>query len=142
MELLLQLETQADDEQFQSKWLAIKQQNKLRLVEWVKQKCKVTVNEKSLFDMHIKRIHEYKRQFMNILYVIYRYLSLKEMSAEDRINVIPRTVFFGGKAAPAYTTAKNIIKLISEVANIVNNDSQINNLLKVVFMPNYNVSNA
>jgi len=72
--------------------------------------------------MHVKRIHEYKRQLMNILYVIYRYLTIKEMNAEDRKNVVARTVMFGGKAAPAYITAKNIIKLINEVSYVVNND--------------------
>jgi glycogen phosphorylase len=79
---------------------------------------------------------------MNILYVIYRYLIIKEMAPEDRKNVVPRTVMFSGKAAPAYTTAKHIIKLINEVSYVVNNDSQTKHLLKVVFMPNYCVSNA
>ena len=75
-----------------------------------------------MFDIQVKRIHEYKRQFMNILYVIYRYLTIKEMSPEERKKVVPRTVMFAGKAAPAYITAKNIIKLINEVAAVVNND--------------------
>lgn len=95
-----------------------------------------------MFDIQVKRIHEYKRQFMNILYVIYRYLSIKEMSPEERKTVVARTVMFSGKAAPAYITAKNIIKLINEVALVVNNDSETKSLLKVVFLPNYNVSNA
>ena len=95
-----------------------------------------------MFDIQVKRIHEYKRQFMNILYVVYRYMTIKEMSPEERKNVVPRTVMFSGKAAPAYHTAKNIIKLINEVATVVNNDSDTRSLLKVVFLPNYCVSNA
>lgn len=79
---------------------------------------------------------------MNILYVIYRYLIIKQMSPEERIQVVPRTVMFSGKAAPAYITAKNIIKLINEVSYVVNNDAQTKHLLKVVFLPNYCVSNA
>lgn len=75
-----------------------------------------------MFDIQVKRIHEYKRQFMNILYVIYRYITIKEMTAEERKSVVPRTVMFSGKAAPAYVTAKNIIKLVNEVASVVNND--------------------
>lgn len=96
----------------------------------------------SLFDIQVKRIHEYKRQFMNILYAIHRYLTLKSMSPEERKNVQPRTIMFGGKSAPGYINAKRIIKLINEVGNVVNNDPLTKNLLKVVFLPNYNVSNA
>ena len=92
--------------------------------------------------MQVKRIHEYKRQFMNILYVIYRYLCIKEMTPEQRKTVISRTVMFSGKSAPGYATAKNIIKLINEVSYVVNNDDQVKHLLKVVFLPNYCVSNA
>lgn len=75
-----------------------------------------------MFDLQIKRIHEYKRQFMNILYVIYRYLTIKAMTPEERLKVVPRTVMFGGKAAPGYDVAKKIIKLINEVSYVVNND--------------------
>jgi starch phosphorylase len=95
-----------------------------------------------LFDIQVKRIHEYKRQFMNILYVIYRYITIKEMTPEERKKVVPRTVMFSGKAAPGYLNAKNIIKLINEVASVVNNDGDTKSSLKVVFLPNYNVSNA
>lgn len=102
----------------------------------------MVVNENSLFDIQVKRIHEYKRQFMNILYVIHRYLAIKEMSPAEKKNVVPRTVMFSGKAAPAYITAKNIIKLINEVSYVVNSDNETKSLLKVVFLPNYNVSNA
>lgn len=79
---------------------------------------------------------------MNILYVIYRYISIKAMTPEERLNVVSRTVMFAGKAAPAYYVAKNIIKLINEVSYVINNDACTNTLLKVVFLPNYNVSNA
>ena len=112
------------------------------MAEWVYHNCKVTINENSLFDIQVKRIHEYKRQFMNILYVIYRYITIKEMTPEERKKVVPRTVMFSGKAAPAYVNAKNIIKLINEVASVVNNDGDTKSSLKVVFLPNYNVSNA
>jgi len=95
----------------------------------------VTINENSLFDIHVKRIHEYKRQIMNILYVIYRYLAIKEMTPEQRKNVVPRTVMFAGKAAPAYTVAKQIIKLVSNVSAVVNNDDQTKGFLKVLFLP-------
>lgn len=112
------------------------------MAEWVYHNCKVTINENSLFDIQVKRIHEYKRQFMNILYVIYRYITIKEMTPEERKKVVPRTVMFSGKAAPGYLNAKNIIKLINEVASVVNNDGDTKSSLKVVFLPNYNVSNA
>jgi starch phosphorylase len=102
----------------------------------------VVVNENSMFDMQVKRMHEYKRQLMNVLYVIYRYLAIKDMTPEQRKNVVPRTVMFSGKSAPGYITAKNIIKLINEVSYVLNNDDQTKSLLKVIFLPNYSVSNA
>ena len=95
-----------------------------------------------MFDIQIKRIHEYKRQFMNILYVIHRYLELKSLSVEERNTTVPRTVMFAGKAAPGYDNAKKIIKLINEVSYVVNNDETTKHLLKVLFIPNYNVSAA
>lgn len=95
-----------------------------------------------MFDVQVKRIHEYKRQLMNILYVIHRYFTIKDMSEEQRANVVPRTVIFAGKAAPGYDVAKKMIKLINEVAQVVNNDQITKNLLKVLFIPNYSVSMA
>jgi starch phosphorylase len=92
--------------------------------------------------MQVKRIHEYKRQLMNILYVIHRYLSIKTMNPEQRKQVVPRTIMFAGKAAPGYYIAKCIIKLINEVSFVVNHDEQTKSLLKVLFLPNYSVSNA
>jgi starch phosphorylase len=142
MSKLKGLEKYVEDIEFQSKWNAIKLQNKRRLAEWIHHNCKITVNENSLFDMQVKRIHEYKRQLMNVLYIIYRYLTIKDMSPEDRKNVVPRTSMFSGKAAPAYVNAKLIIKLINEVSCVINNDEQVNSLFKVIFLPNYNVSNA
>jgi starch phosphorylase len=122
--------------------MQIKQENKERLRKWVKLNCGVDLNPDSLFDVMVKRIHEYKRQFMNILYVIYRYLRIREATPEQRKKMMPRSMMYGGKAAPAYVNAKRIIKLINSVAEVVNNDPQVGDLLKVVFMPNYNVSNA
>lgn len=113
MSKLRHLESYASDPVFQSKWQAIKLNNKRKLAEWIHHNCKVVVNENSLFDMQVKRIHEYKRQLMNIFYVIYRYLTIKELTPEQRKNVVPRTILFAGKAAPAYNTAKDIIKLIN-----------------------------
>jgi len=95
-----------------------------------------------LFDVQIKRIHEYKRQLMNILYVIHRYNEFKKMSEEQRKNVVPRVVIFGGKAAPGYDMAKLIIYLINIVGEVIKNDKEANNYLKVVFLPNYCVSLA
>lgn len=95
-----------------------------------------------MFDVQIKRIHEYKRQLLNILYVVHRYLTIKDMSAEERTKVVPRTVFFGGKASPGYDIAKKVIKFINTVGLVINNDQETKHLLKVIFIPNYNVSAA
>jgi len=100
------------------------------------------IDVNALFDVHVKRIHEYKRQLLNILGVVHRYLHIKKMSKSDRSQVVPRVSIFAGKAAPGYIAAKSIIKLINSVAETVNRDSDIGNLLKVVFLPNYNVSLA
>lgn len=96
----------------------------------------------SLFDIQVKRIHEYKRQFMNILSVIHRYYRLKIMNPEQRERVVKRTVIFGGKAAPGYYIAKLVIKLINSVSEVVNEDEEISPYLKVIFLPDYNVSQA
>nr|CAG8514143.1 11896_t:CDS:10 [Entrophospora candida] len=122
--LLKNLEKYADDLDFRKQWRNIK------------------INPNALFDVQVKRIHEYKRQFMNILGVIHRYTALKKMSADEISNVIPRVVIFGGKAAPGYHIAKLVIKLINNVAEVVNNDISIHDSLKVVFIPDYNVSVA
>ena len=97
----------------------------------------------ALYDVMVKRIHEYKRQFMNILYVIHRYLAIKETPAHEREHkFVKRVVMIGGKAAPGYANAKAIIKLANLVANKINNDHDVGDLLKVVYLPNYNVSAA
>jgi starch phosphorylase len=122
--------------------MAIKADNKQRLAALVKKALGLTVDASALFDVQVKRIHEYKRQLMNILYCVHRYMTLKNMTPVERSQQVPRVTLIGGKAAPAYHMAKNIIKLINDVGNVVNNDPDIGDLFKVVFLPNYNVSNA
>lgn len=142
LSLLRNLESFVGDEEFCKEWMAIKQANKVKLANLIAEKCKVRVDPTALFDVQVKRIHEYKRQFMNILQVIYRYLNLKSMNQGQLENCVPRVVIFGGKAAPGYYIAKLVIKLIHNVAEVVNNDPQTSKYLKVVFIPDYNVSNA
>lgn len=115
---------------------------KKKLVQWVKNNCQVDIDVTSLFDIQVKRLHEYKRQLMNALFMIHRYLQIKNSSVEERKKFLKRTIMVGGKAAPAYYTAKKIIKLINAIANTVNNDKEVNEYMKVLFLPNYNVSNA
>ncbi len=129
----------AQDPGFRARFRAVKQENKERLANIIKMRLKLTVDPASLFDVQIKRIHEYKRQLLNVLHVVTRYNRIKEGRAE---NPVPRTVIFSGKAAPGYAMAKLIIKLIHSVGDIVNNDPAVGDLLKVVFIPDYNVSNA
>jgi len=130
------------DPQFRDKWQSIKKANKMRLAEHIEKATGVVVNCDALFDIHVKRIHEYKRQQMNIFGVIHRYLRLKSLSMEDRSKEVPRVCIFGGKAAPGYHMAKMIIRLINGVGDVVNNDRSIGDLLKVVFLEDYNVSKA
>ncbi|RSL67791.1 Glycogen phosphorylase [Fusarium duplospermum] len=139
---LNQLEKYAEDKEFRKEWSEIKYANKVRLAKLIKSATGVTVNPSSLFDVQVKRIHEYKRQQLNIFGVIHRYLTLKAMSPEERKKVVPRVSIFGGKAAPGYWMAKQIIHLVNAVGNVVNNDSDIGDLLKVIFLPDYNVSKA
>ncbi|ORY07217.1 glycosyl transferase [Basidiobolus meristosporus CBS 931.73] len=139
---LAKLKQFADDKEFQKEWMAVKKSNKERLAKHIEERCGVKVNPEAMFDVQVKRIHEYKRQYMNILSVIYRYSSLKAMSKTEREKQVPRVVIFGGKAAPGYYVAKLVIKLINSVADVVNADKEIGDLLKVVFIPDYNVSIA
>jgi starch phosphorylase len=125
--------------EFQTQFREVKRANKERLAEIIKMRLRLTVDPASMFDVQIKRIHEYKRQLLNVLHVVTRYNRIKEGRATDPV---PRTVIFGGKAAPGYAMAKLIIKLIHDVGDIVNNDPAVGSLLKVVFIPDYNVSNA
>ncbi|KAF7712152.1 Alpha-1,4 glucan phosphorylase [Penicillium ucsense] len=140
--LLDKLEAFVDDQEFRKKWSDIKANNKLRLARLIKDVTGYSVNPQSLFDVQVKRIHEYKRQQLNIFGVIHRYLKLKAMSAEERKKVVPRVSIFGGKAAPGYWMAKSIIYLINSVAAVVNKDEEIGDLLKVIFIEDYNVSKA
>mmetsp|Transcript_5139 Transcript_5139/g.4359 ORF Transcript_5139/g.4359 Transcript_5139/m.4359 type:complete len:522 (+) Transcript_5139:1165-2730(+) len=137
---IAQLNGKENDADFRKAWADIKMRNKKRLANWVYKNCGVAINENTLFDIQIKRIHEYKRQLMNAFYCIHKYLKLKEMSPSERAKQVPRTVLFGGKAAPGYVQAKRIIKLIGGIQQTVNRDKETKDYLKVVFMPNYNVS--
>ncbi|GAB4374482.1 MAG: glycogen/starch/alpha-glucan phosphorylase [Calditrichia bacterium] len=129
----------AEDSDFQVRWQAVKRKNKERLAAYIDKELGVSVDLHSIFDCQVKRIHEYKRQFLNVLHVITLYNRIK---ADPQAEVVPRTVIFAGKAAPGYFIAKLIIKLIHCVANAVNTDPEVQNRLKVVFLPNYSVSLA
>ncbi len=129
----------AEDNEFRKRWIEIKRLNKQKLAEHIYQRNCIAVSPDSMFDCQTKRIHEYKRQLLNILQVIARYNRMKEYPG---LELPPRTVIFGGKAAPSYTTAKLIIKLINYAGNVINNDPAVNQQLKVVFLSNYSVSLA
>ena len=120
----------------------IKAENKQKLANLIKQKTGVEVPTNALFDIQVKRIHEYKRQLLNVFGIIHRYNALKEMTPAERKQQVPRVCIVGGKAAPGYDMAKRIIKLVSAVGDTVNKDPDIGDLLKVVFIPDYNVSSA
>ena len=134
---LAKLKPYADDAEFRNKWHALKQANKLRLVEYKREELNIEINPEALFDVQVKRIHEYKRQILNILHVIHLYDRIKR---GDTQNWVPRCVLIGGKAAPGYVMAKKTIKLINNVANVINNDPAVEDKLRLVFMPNYRVS--
>ena len=134
---LEKLAPMANNINFQKKWNQVKLANKQRLADLVKEQCGVCFNTEALFDIQVKRIHEYKRQLLNVLHVIHLYDRIKRA---DTTGIAKRCVLFGGKAAPGYAMAKDIIKLINNVADVVNNDPQVGELLKVVFLPNYQVS--
>lgn len=136
---LQQLVKFANDAKFVKEFIDVKRANKLRFAEFLKANYQIEVNVDSLFDVQIKRIHEYKRQLLNLLHVVTLYNRIRHKPDAD---YVPRTVFFAGKSAPGYYMAKLIIKLINDVADIVNNDPVIKGRLKVVFVPNYNVSSA
>jgi len=128
----------------EEKFRAVKVANKERLIRLISKLTdgEVVLNSSYLFDIMIKRIHEYKRQTLAILGTIARYLELKKMSKKERLEQVPRVKIFAGKAATSYENAKIIIKLINSVADVVNNDKTIDNMLKIVFIPNYSVSLA
>jgi starch phosphorylase len=129
----------AEDGAYRAAWIRTKQENKKRLARYVLRKTGIGINPATLFDVHIKRIHEYKRQLLNVLHLITLYNRIKARSVAE---ITPRTVIFAGKAAPAYHQAKRIIKLITSVADVVNCDPGVNSLLRAVFLPNYCVSQA
>ncbi len=139
LDYLRNLEPYADQPKFQQKWAQVKAENKKRLAALIKQECGVVVNPNTMFDVQVKRIHEYKRQLLNVLHVITLYHRIA--NGEDTDSPA-RTVVFAGKAAPSYLKAKLIIKLINSVAEVVNQDSRVGDRLKVVFIPNYGVSVA
>lgn len=136
---LKKLEKFVDDDAFKKKWNKVQRQNKVKLAEYIQKKLKIDVNIDSLFDVQVKRLHEYKRQLLNALHAITLYNRIK---ADPGADVVPRTIIFGGKAAPAYTMAKLIIKLINSIADVVNKDGEIDDKLKVIFIPNYSVTLA
>jgi starch phosphorylase len=138
-EHLRELEPFADDPEFRHAWRRIKYENKIRLAAQISERSGVAVDPDTMFDIQVKRIHEYKRQQLNILHVITLYDRIKH---NPSLDVVPRTVVFAGKAAPGYFMAKLIIKLINSVAEVVNYDSDVAGRLKVVFLPDFNVKNA
>lgn len=129
----------ADDEKSRKEFMQIKRENKVRLAKYIKEHNDVEVNPDSIFDVQVKRLHEYKRQLLNILHVMYLYNKIK---ANPDMDFTPRTFIFGAKAAAGYRRAKLTIKLINSVSDVINNDKSINGKLKVVFIENYRVSNA
>jgi starch phosphorylase len=133
------LEAFADDPAYQREWREVKRANKIRLAQYVHGATGIELNPDWLFDIHVKRIHEYKRQHLNVLHIITLYHRLKQ---NPGLVIPPRAFVFGGKAAPGYFLAKRIIKLINAVGETVNNDPDVNRFLKVAFVPNYNVQNA
>jgi len=136
---LRKLEKFAKDKNFQNDFMRIKRKNKEILAEIIEKKCGVIVNPNSIFDAHCKRMHEYKRQMLNLMYIIYEYLTV----IEDKVVLpVPKTYIFGGKAAPSYEAAKLIIKLINNVANVINNDPRVKGQIRVAFIPDYKVSIA
>jgi starch phosphorylase len=139
LDRLRELEPFADDARFRAEWSRVKLENKKELALEIESRLGIEVDPESLFDVQVKRIHEYKRQHLNILGVIARFLDIRENGAAGRT---PRTVIFAGKAAPGYFLAKLIIKLIHSVAEVLNRDPSTRSLLKVVFLPDYNVKNS
>jgi len=136
---LKKLEKFVDDKDFLENWRTAKWLSKKLLIEYIENEHKIKVNPESIFDVQIKRFHEYKRQLLNVLHVITLYNRIKD---NPKINMVPRTIIFAGKAAPAYYQAKMVIKLINSIADVVNNDTNVGDKLKVVFLKNYSVTLA
>ena len=136
---IAKLKAYVDEPKCQQEFMDIKYQNKLRLAEYIKKHNGIEIDPKSIYDVQVKRLHEYKRQLLNILHVMYLYNKLKD---NPQLDILPRTFIFGAKAAAGYKRAKLTIKLINSVADVINNDSSIGGKLKVVFIEDYRVSNA
>ena len=136
---LKKLTALADNQDFQKDWLEVKKKNKTRLAHYINKHYHIESDPDSIFDCQVKRIHEYKRQLLNALHIITLYNRIKN---DPTIEMVPRTIIFAGKAAPGYFRAKLVIKLINSIAHVINNDPQIGNRLKVVFLANYSVSLA
>jgi glycogen phosphorylase len=139
IDLLAQLDAHADDPSFQDQFKAVKRANKQALADVIRERVNIVVSADAMFDVQVKRIHEYKRQLLNIIEAVAHYSAMR---AHPETDWVPRVKIFAGKAAPSYWNAKLIIKLINDVAKVVNNDPSVRGLLKVVFLPNYNVSLA
>ena len=139
LDQLTQLESFAEDTHFQQRFIQAKRANKVRLANLVNYFLKTNINPDTLFDVQVKRIHEYKRQLLNVMRIISLYNGLLENPQDD---FVPRTFIFGGKAAPGYFIAKLIIRLINDVADVIDNDREVNERLKVLFIPNYDVTTA
>jgi len=137
LERLRDLEPMAKQARFTNAWWAVKRENKLRLAKYIDEHMGIQVNPDSMFDVLVKRLHEYKRQLLKALHIVTLYNRLK---ANPQMEMTPRTFIFGAKAAPGYHKAKQIIKLINSIAEVVNNDAEIGGKLKVAFLPNFNVS--
>jgi starch phosphorylase len=137
LDQLQQLEKVADRVAFRRKWREVKQDNKKELAQIIEQQLGITVDPNSMFDVMVKRLHEYKRQHLKALHIITLYNRIK---ANPDIDIVPRTFIFGAKAAPGYHMAKLIIKLINNIAQVVNNDPDVRDRLKVVYLPNFNVT--
>ncbi len=139
LEQLRKLEALGEDKEFKTEWSRIKRLNKIDLSEVIRNRTGIVVDPDSLFDIQVKRFHEYKRQHLNVLHILTLYNCIKRNPAVD---IVPRTFIFGGKAAPGYFMAKLIIRLINAVAEVVNRDSDVRDRIKVVFFPNFNVKTS
>lgn len=139
LELLRGIDHLADDHGFQNEFMAVKRQNKEELAALIRQECNVEVDPSAIFDVQIKRLHEYKRQHLNLLHILHLYRSLLQ---NPDLNVPPRVFIFAAKAAPGYELAKTIIKAINAAGEVINNDDRINGKIKVAFIPNYRVATA
>jgi starch phosphorylase len=133
------IEKFVNDKHLIDSWQKVKWNNKQLLIEYIEKEHQLKINPDSMFDVHIKRFHEYKRQLLNVFHIITLYNRIKR---NPKIKMVPRTIIFGGKAAPAYQAAKMVIKLINTVADVVNNDPDVGDKLKVVFLKNYSVTLA